>query len=375
MTPAVLAFRLRPRLDPKPWGGTRLVHPGTRAAGEEPIGEAVATAGDAVVADGPLATRILGELVAADPLGVVGPRGLAATGGRPLFPLLVKLIDAADTLSLQVHPDDAAAARLGRLGKSEVYHVLAADPGAEIALGLRPDVSLEAVAAACRGGTAAAPAGGGDLVRWIPAVPGDSILIPAGTVHAIGAGCFVYELQQPSDVTYRLDDWGRRDDAGRPRDLHVDAALAVLDPALRPEPIVPLTLPSAIGRRRLLAACRLFALERIELAEGAEVAVAASGSAQTLTCLRGSVRVVPSAEASAVDCGEGETVVVGAAAPTARLRATASAVVLRGWVPDLVSEVVAPARAAGHGDAAIAALAGPLPDLGLQPAGPTRSRR
>lgn len=370
MTPAVLAFRLRPRLDPKPWGGHRLGRPGTRPAGAEPIGEAVATADDAAAADGPFADRTLAQIVGADPHGVIGPRGLAATGGRPLFPLLVKLIDAAETLSLQVHPDDAAAAHLGRLGKSEVYHVLAADPGAAIALGLRSGVSVEAVAAACRAGT-----GGGDLVRWIPAVPGESILIPAGTVHAIGAGCVVYELQQPSDVTYRLDDWGRRDAAGRPRELHVDAALAVLDPALRPEPIAPLALPYAMGRRHLLAACRLFALERIELAEGDEVAVLASGSAQTLTCLRGRVRVAPSAEATAVDGGEGETVVVCAAAPAARLRAAAAAVVLRGWIPDLVSEVIVPARAAGHGDAAIAALAGPLPDLGPHPVGPATPRR
>lgn len=356
-TSAAAMFRLSPRLDPKPWGGRRL---GPAAPGEVPIGEAVATAGDATIVTGPLAGRSLAEVVVADPLGVIGPRGLAATGGRPLFPLLVKLIDAAQPLSIQVHPNDAAA-RAGGLGKTEVYHVLAAEPGATIGLGLRSDVALDAFVAACRGGTG----GGGDLVRWLPAVPGESILIPAGTIHALGAGCFVYELQQPSDVTYRLDDWGRVDAAGRPRELHVDRAVVVLDADSSPAPIAPLALPSMSGRRSLLAACRLFALERIAFDPGEAVEVAASGSAQTLTCLGGTAEATAAGDATPVVIADGETVVVCAAARVARLRASASssAVVLRAWVPALASEVVAPAMAAGHTGPEIAALAGSLPDL------------
>lgn len=358
------AFRLRPRLDPKPWGGDRL---GPAAPGSPPIGEAVATAGDAVVAESPAAGRSLAEIVAADPFGVIGRRGLAVTGGRPLFPLLIKRIDAAQPLSLQVHP--AAETAPDGVGKTEVYHVLAAEPGAAIALGLRPGVPLDRFAAACRAG-----AGGGDLVRWLPAVPGETILIPAGTIHALGAGCFVYELQQPSDVTYRLDDWGRVDAAGRPRDLHVDQALAALDARLRPSPIAPLPIAAAAGRRHLLAACRLFALERIALEPGEAVDAAAPGSAQAVTCLDGGVDVIVNGDPIAAAAGE--TVVVRADAQRARIHATGSARLLRAWVPDLATEVVGPARAAGHPDDAIVALAGPLPDLRPPPTlRPPASRR
>ena len=357
MPDLVLApIRLVPRLDPKPWGGRRLERFGLRLPRDEPIGEALATAPQAVVADGPSAGRTLAEIVAENPEQVLGQRGLAATGGRPLFPLLVKLIDAVEDLSVQVHPADAAAPP-DRLGKTEVYHVLDAAPGAVLGLGLLPGVSDEAFAAACRTGGGAA----GKLVRWLPAVPGESILIPAGTVHALGGGGLVYELQQPSDVTYRLDDWGRLDAAGRPRELHVEHGLAVLDPTSRPEPIPPLRFATGAGRRQLLAACRPFALERIALAAGERVEVVADGSPQTLTCLHGRVEVATAA--GITTAAAGETVVLAAAAPPAGLVATAPAVVLRGWVPDLRAEVVVPARATGHADDAIAALAGPLPDV------------
>ena len=349
-------LRLAPRLDPKPWGGRRLERFGLPLPLGELVGEAVATAGEAIVAEGPLAGRMLGDLAAAEPTAVLGVRGLTATGGRTLFPLLVKLIDAEQDLSIQVHPDDAAAASLDSLGKTEAYHVLAAAPGATIALGLRSDVPLTEFEAACRSGRRTT-----SLVRWLPAVPGTTILIPAGTVHAVGAGCLVYEVQQPSDITYRLDDWGRVDAAGRARPLHVDEGLAALDRNSRPEPIAPLRLATGAGRRQLLAACRFFGLERLALAAGEELTVRADGSPQVITCLRGGAELATGHGCALV--ASSETSVITAAGDAASLRATAPAVLLRAWVPDLRMDVVAPARAAGHSDQAIAALAGPLPDV------------
>src|SRR5690606_4328822 len=140
----------------------------------------------------------------ADPNRIIGDRGLTATGNRALFPLLIKLIDAQADLSIQVHPDNDAASALAALGKTETYHVLASEPGSRIALGLRPDITPATFAAACRAGERTT-----GLLRWIPAQAGETILIPAGTVHALGAGCMVFEAQQPSEITYRLDDWGR----------------------------------------------------------------------------------------------------------------------------------------------------------------------
>ena len=344
-------FLLEPRLDPKPWGGRRLADFGFVLPAATPVGEALLTAGEAVVRGGPAAGRRLAELMAADAAWMVGQRGIAATGGRPLFPLLVKLLDATENLSIQVHPNDAAARPHDQLGKTEAWHVLAAEPGGMLYLGLRQDTTVEAFAAACRQGAGAAAG----CLRQIPAVPGTTVFIPAGTVHALGAGVVVYEVQQPSDVTYRLDDWGRRDTAGQPRALHLDDGLAVVDPASRPEPIASVSLADVGVRRRLLAACRYFALEEIATDAGAyDVAVGTEGP-QVVTCLRGAVAVTVGDDA--VDLATGETAIVAAGAD-GRLWGATPATVLRTWVPRLASDVVAPARAAGASDDAITGLGG-----------------
>ena len=349
--PLLLPLRLRPRLDPKPWGGHRLARFGLDLSAE-PIGEALATAPEAVVVEGPLAGRPLGEVTAADPHRLIGEQGLAVTAGRAVFPLLIKLIDAQQDLSIQVHPDDATAPS-GSLGKHEAYHVLDADPGARIALGLRPEVDWETFETAVRRGERVA-----NLLTWKTAQPGATFLSPARTAHALGAGCLVYEIQQPSDVTFRLDDWGRVDAMGKPRTLHVDAGLAVLDPALRPAAIPPVPLGAG---RLLLAACKHFALERIELAGGPGPVLRCPGSPQTLTSLTGTVDVAT--PTGSVRLAEGETAVVSAIAGSCRPMAGRPAVVLRAWVPDLLRDIVVPARAAGHPDRAAAALSGPLADV------------
>lgn len=360
--PLHLPLKLNPRFDPKPWGGRRLANYGFDLPGDGPIGEAVITPAEAVVATGTLAGSSIQELVAADPVRINGQRGLAATGDRALFPVLIKVIDAQEDLSIQVHPDDDAASTRAALGKTETYHVLASELGSRIALGVRPDVSAAAFAATCRAGE---PTTG--LLRWIPARAGETILIPAGTVHALGAGCMVFEAQQPSEITYRLDDWGRLGVDGRPRDLHVAEGLAVYDPASRPAPITPLRLRSTGGRRHLLTACRFFAVERIALARGERVIATTSGSPQTLTVLQGAATAAT--DSGGLDLGSGETAIVTAACAAVTLTATAPAVILRTWVPDLEREIVAPALAAGHDAARITALAGSLSHLATGVAG------
>ena len=148
--PLNLPLKLIPRFDPKPWGGRRLANYGFDLPGDGPIGEAVITPSDAVIAAGDLAGMTIQEVVAIDPDRVIGQRGLRATGDRALFPLLIKMIDAQADLSIQVHPDDDAARSLDTLGKTETYHVLASEPGSRIALGLLPDVTPDVFAAACR---------------------------------------------------------------------------------------------------------------------------------------------------------------------------------------------------------------------------------
>lgn len=345
--------RVVPRLDAKPWGGQRLAAAGLSVPGPEPLGEVVATIGDALLAGG----GTIAELMLDAPDAVSGERGRAVTGETARFPLLVKLIDAGRHLSVQLHPDDDAARPSGGVGKTEAWHVLDAAPGAVLFLGLRPEVDPAAFAAACRAGDAAA----GAMLNRIPAVPGTTVLLPAGTVHALGAGVLVYEIQQPSEITYRLYDWGHLRADGRPRELHVDQALAVLDGTSRPVPIAPLAFASGAGRRQLLAACRYFAIERIALAAGERVPLVTDDSVQVVTTLRGEA-VVESGE-KAITLPVYQSAIVPASAGATRLRAATPAVAMRAWVPDLAHDVIAPLRAAGHGDDAIVALAGSLPDL------------
>ena len=347
---------LRPRLDAKPWGGTRLAALGLALPPKsEPLGEALATASDALVQSEPWGGRTLAEVVAADPDRWLGARGVSVTGGRTLFPLLIKLIDAGQHLSIQVHPTDETAPA-GKLGKTEAWHILAAEPGAMLFLGLQPGTDLDDFARRCQHGVSTAAE---CLVR-LPAVPGTTVLIPAGTVHALGAGVLVYEVQQPSDVTYRLEDWGRRDAAGNPRDLHLESGLAVLDPAIAVQVVTPVTLDASIGRRQMLTACRYFALERIALMAGERLELHTEESPQVLTSVRG--RVIVSGGDLTVSLAPGDTA-VGAVGGTILVQAIDPAVLLRAYVPDLVADVVRPARAARVPDHAIAALGEPLGDV------------
>ena len=174
---------------------------------------------------------------------------------QPPLDILVKLIDAHDKLSLQVHPDDAyAAAHHNSLGKTEMWYVLDAEPGAELICGFAQEISTEEFAAQIAAGTPE------QVVAHVPVKPGDVFFISPGTVHAIGAGILLAEVQQNSDITYRVWDWGRVGTDGKPRQLHVEQALAVSETK-------PYTLTNGAndtkqiqgGTLRTLAECPYFA--------------------------------------------------------------------------------------------------------------------
>lgn len=215
MTDARFApLRMAPDLRVRPWAGDRL------AAADAHIGEAWLAGPASLVADGPHAGRSLDALAADLGTDLVGSRGLIH--GRGGFPVLAKLIDAAEWLSVQVHPNDAQALEIEGepgIGKSEAWLVLDAAPGAALLLGPRADVAPADVIAAL--GTAALP----EVLARIDVAPGDCVDVPAGTLHAIGPGVFVYEIQQPCDITYRAWDWGRTD-----RTVHTEQSRRVTDP-------------------------------------------------------------------------------------------------------------------------------------------------
>ena len=190
---------------------------------------------------------------------LLGSTGYPLSDGSRRFPLLVKYLDADDLLSVQVHPGDDYAARNegGSPGKSEMWIVIHAEPGAEIIAGLSPGVDRDAFAAAIRDGEVS------EALRRVPVWTGDTVLMPAGRIHALGAGLVVLEIQQTSDVTYRLHDWGRLGADGHPRELHVEKGLEVIDFADRAEPVLePVARTEDWGERQLLAVTRYFLTER-----------------------------------------------------------------------------------------------------------------
>jgi mannose-6-phosphate isomerase len=173
--------------------------------------------GMSVVSGGPMAGRTLESLLAEFGTALTGT---AWRGGR--FPLLVKLIDARETLSVQVHPDEEDARRHGGEPKSEMWYVLHAEAGACVYRGLKPSVDAAQFARALSGKDVLA------LLNQVPVKAGDTVYVPGGCVHAIGGGCLLLEIQQNSNTTYRLHDGGRVDARGRPRELHVEQGLRAM---------------------------------------------------------------------------------------------------------------------------------------------------
>jgi mannose-6-phosphate isomerase len=347
-----------PRLDAKIWGGQRLASFGFDLPdSDEPLGEALLTHGDALAHLATGETLPLGDLAEREPGRFAGARGAEITGSPVLFPFLSKFIDAADDLSIQNHPDDEIAREQGEFtGKTEAWHVLAADPGAVLYLGLRDDADPEVFLAAAEAGD---PAAAG-MMRSMPAIPGQTFVLPAGAAHALGRGVVLYEIQQPSNTTYRLYDWGRTDAAGNPRELHHALGRRALRSGYRPEPIEPVAMPTMDGYREALTATRGFALERLTLHVGDVIALPAEPGPQALTCI-GGVFKVASGDTMLI-LQRGETAIIPAGAPC-QIEPTLQGVLLRGWVPDLIQDIIRPARDAGASDAQIAALSGELDDL------------
>lgn len=258
MTP-LPPLRFRPLLRRYVWGGRRLA---THLGRTLPPGEDYAEswelcdrgADQSVVADGPLAGATLADLLRDHAHAVLGKHA-----GLTRFPLLFKLLDAQRVLSVQVHPDDRRAALLTPpdLGKTEAWVVLHAEPGSVIYAGLKRGFDRAAFERELRRGTAELC-----LHKFEPRV-GDCVFIPAGAVHALGAGLVIAEIQQSSDVTYRLYDWNRVGLDGQPRPLHIDAGLEAIDFTLGPiDPLRPRLPHSSETTIEPLVACDKFVLER-----------------------------------------------------------------------------------------------------------------
>jgi mannose-6-phosphate isomerase len=310
------------------WGGRNLERfAGKRLPPGVRIGESWETATDSLVVNQPFAGQTLDEVVRQLGRALLGTQPIAIVG--PRFPLLAKFIDAQDKLSVQVHPDDAYAAQHegGKLGKTEAWYILYAEPGASLVYGWRRPTSPAEVQHAIATVTL------DELLHYEPVQAGDVVFVPAGTVHAIGAGIMLYELQEYSDVTYRLYDYGRLDANGKPRDLHVAQSLAVMryEPATQVK-VRPLPLEhSAARRRRVLVACRYFVMEEIELT-GSLIERTDGSSCSIISILAGAATLQSSHDAISLALALGDTCVIPAEAGEYHLESQ-NCRLLRAWVP------------------------------------------
>ena len=318
--PILLERRLSRRL----WGGNQLAaYLGIEEPqGGEPLAESWQVFEENRIRNGALEGRTLAEVASESGAWLLGTASLARYGNK--VPLLAKFIDAAKPLSIQVHPDDAYAKRneaaTGHLGKAEAWYILACGQAAQVIWGFERDMTAEGVRAAVEAGELER------FVNHIDVSPGDVIYNPEGKVHAIGADIFLFEIQQASDLTYRLYDYGRKDAAGRVRDLHLEQALEVANfEAGAMAKVAPLELG---GGRRLLVESRHFGMESVE-PSGRLLLATSPASLEILTVTRGSVALGWSA--GVVELSAGTSAVLPAVMGEYSLEGDAQ--VLRCYVP------------------------------------------
>ncbi len=320
-------LRFEPILRHLLWGGRRLgtvLHKAVGAESDYAESWELSDYHDkvSVVKDGPLAGTTLRELLRTHGPELLGP----AIDHCEQFPLLVKFIDANQDLSVQVHPDDEKGRRLANdNGKTEAWVIVAAEPGSLIYAGLKAGVGPDELSEGIRSGRVE------PLLNRFEARPGDSILIEAGTVHAIGAGVLLAEIQQMSDATFRVYDWNRVGSDGKPRELHIREAMESIEfdrgPVAPVSPVVEAI--EGVGTREHLARSKYFVLDRLKILGPATV-----GTHDRFTVLMG---LEGSAQLDqgewSVRLGLGETLLLPAAVGPCEIIPNGEAVILTCTVP------------------------------------------
>lgn len=277
MTPFL---KFKPVYQERVWGGRALeTFLQRKLPGSAPIGESWELVdrpeAQSVIADGSWAGRSLREVITVHPEIIMGP---GWPKERP-FPILVKWLDCRERLSLQVHPPASIAARLGGEPKTENWYIAHAEPGAAVLAGLKPGVDAVRFRAALKDNTAES------LVHRLPTVAGDSLLIHSGVMHAIDGGNFILEIQQNSDTTYRVYDWGRVGLDGKPRAMHVEQSMASLEANSAAAP----QLVRTADKVTVLAECREFRITRHRLAQGERLVFAAGAQVRILSVVEGTL--------------------------------------------------------------------------------------
>lgn len=276
-------YKFKPILKTLVWGGDKIAPFKGITTDQEHIGESWELSGvagsESVIDGGEFDGQTITELVKARREWLLGDKVYARTGDE--FPLLIKFIDAKTDLSIQVHPNDTLAAqRHGKKGKTEMWYVVGADEGAHLYSGLKEPLTKEEYAAKVEQGTIT------DALSDHSVAPGDVFFIPAGRIHAICGGCFVAEIQQTSDVTYRIYDYGRLGLDGKPRQLHTEEAKDAIDFSVRPDYRTHYT--PEVNEEKIVAKCPYFTTSVYDLTQPIDKDLHNIDSFVVVMCVEGS---------------------------------------------------------------------------------------
>lgn len=298
-------LKFDPILKDKIWGGAKLQKLFNKQANSDNVGESWELSGyegdESVVNNGFLAGNTLTELIEVYMGELIGDKVFDKFGLS--FPLLFKLIDADDDLSIQVHPnDETAASRHNSFGKTEMWYVLDAEPGAELIVGFNEGASADKCISLLEENRIE------EILQHVPVKKGDVFFIPAGLVHGIGKGVLVAEIQESSDITYRIYDYHRKDDKGNERELHVDQALDVIDFDLKDDPKVKYTIQQ--NQPVLLVTNEYFTTNIIEFDKEISREYASIDSFVVYMCVEGSFEIGSGNDKVTVE--KGETVLIPA---------------------------------------------------------------
>ena len=309
------------------WGGEKIAPFKGVNTQQKNIGESWELSGvkgnESVVAEGPLAGRTITSLAEEYKGALLGEKVYAATGTE--FPLLIKFIDARDDLSIQVHPDDKLAAERhnGSKGKTEMWYVVQADEKAHLMSGLNKEITPEEYAAKVADNTIT------DVLHDYDVHDGDVFFLPAGRIHSIGSGCFIAEIQQTSDITYRIYDFGRLGLDGKPRELHTELSKAAIDYTVLPDYKTP--YQSIKDQENELVSCKYFTTSLYELDKEVTKDMSGLDSFVIAICVEGSGSLTDS-EANAVSLRQGETVLIPACSRSFTLHPEGSMKVLTSYI-------------------------------------------
>ncbi|MBE6231681.1 MAG: class I mannose-6-phosphate isomerase [Bacteroidales bacterium] len=289
------------------WGGEKIAPFKGIETDQHNIGESWELSGvkgnESVVAEGPLAGKTITELARTYKGQLLGEK-VYAKGGTE-FPLLIKFIDARDDLSIQVHPDDALAAERhnGSKGKTEMWYVVQADEKAHLMSGLTRKITPEEYAAKVEDNTIT------EVLHDYNVREGDVFFLPAGRIHSIGTGCFIAEIQQTSDITYRIYDFGRVGLDGKPRELHTELSKAAIDYTVLDD--YKTAYEDVKNAENQIVDCEYFTTSLFDLTQPVKTAVKAHDSFMIVICVGGNGTLTDS-EGNSVSLHQGETVLIPA---------------------------------------------------------------